>query len=126
MGFFAMCHLRTFGYWLQPAVHGFVDDMKTLYSEKTAVLLALLREKRLAAGMTQLDLATALGEVLGPTGRTTVTKVELGVRRLDPVEAFEWARCLGMTFTEFAAALEERLIALEVRNSGGRRRIKNA
>lgn len=100
--------------------------MKTLYSEKTAIFLALLREKRLAAGMTQLELATALGNTLGSIGRTTVTKVELGVRRLDPVESYEWARCLGMTFAELAATLEERFIALEVRNSGGRRRVKHS
>ena len=91
---------------------------KSLHSEKyAAVFLALLRNARLSAQMTQQDLATALD-----VDRTVVTKVETGVRRLDPIETFEWVRCLGTTFADFAAELEERLIALELRNAGGRRR----
>lgn len=97
------------------------DMRKSLHSEKyVAVFLAMLREARVAAGMTQQDLATAL-----KVERTVVTKAEGGGRRLDPIETFEWVRCLGISFAEFALALEERLLALETRNSGGRRRIKN-
>ena len=93
---------------------------KSLHSEKyAAVFLNMLRDARLAAQMTQQDLATALG-----VDRTVVTKVETGVRRLDPIETFEWVRCLGTTFAAFSASLEERLLALELRNSGGRRRAK--
>lgn len=93
---------------------------KSLHSEKyVAVFLAMLREARVAANMTQQDLATALN-----VERTVVTKAETGVRRLDPIETFEWVRCLGITFAEFASALEERLAALELRNSVGRRRAK--
>ena len=101
--------------------HDFVTDMhKSLHSEKyAAVFLAMLRDARLAAQMTQQDLATALG-----VDRTVVTKVETGVRRLDPIETFEWVRCLGTTLATFSASLEERLLALEVRNSGGRRHAK--
>ena len=101
--------------------HAYVTDMqKSLHSEKyNAVFLAMLREARLGAQMTQQDLATALG-----VDRTVVTKVETGARRLDPIETFEWVRCLGTTFATFSALLEERLLALELRNSGGRRSAK--
>lgn len=93
---------------------------KSLHTEKyTAVFLSLLRDARLTAAMTQQDLATALN-----VDRTVVTKVETGVRRLDPIETFEWVRCLGITFAAFASALEERLVALELRNAGGRHRTK--
>lgn len=93
---------------------------KSLHSEKyAAVFLSMLREARIAANMTQQDLATALN-----VERTVVTKAETGVRRLDPIETFEWVRCLGTTFAAFSASLEERLLALELRNSGGRRRAK--
>ena len=113
------CDLRTSIYNADSGGHDYVTPMhKSLHSEKyTAVFLAMLRDVRLAAQMTQQDLATALD-----VDRTVVTKVETGVRRLDPIETFEWVRCLGITFTDFASALEERLIALELRNSGGRRR----
>lgn len=88
-------------------------------STYAAVFLAMLRDARLAAEMTQQDLAAALG-----VDRTVVSKVETGIRRLDPIETFEWVRSLGLTFATFAAALEERLVALELRNSGGKRRGK--
>ena len=108
-------------YGTEAVGHDYVTDMhKSLHSEKyAAVFLAMLRDARLAARMTQQDLAAALG-----VDRTVVTKVETGVRRLDPIETFEWVRCLGTTFAAFSASLEERLLALELRNSGGRRRAK--
>ena len=91
---------------------------KTLHSEKyNAVFLALLRDARSNAKMTQQELATALG-----VDRTMVTKAESGVRRLDPIETFHWVRCLGTTFAAFSALLEDRLLAFEMRsNVSGRR-----
>lgn len=91
----------------------------SLHTEKyAAVFLSMLRDARLAAEMTQKDLAEALG-----VDRTVIVKAEAGVRRLDLVETFEWLRCLGIPLAAFASALEERLVALETRNSGGRRRV---
>ena len=93
---------------------------KSLHSEKyTVVFLAMLRETRVAANMTQQDLANALN-----VERSVISKAEGGVRRLDAIETFEWIRALGNTFAEFASALEVRLVALELRNAGGRRRPK--
>jgi len=93
---------------------------KSLHSQKyAAIFLNMLRQARVAAEMTQEELARALG-----VERTLVTKVENGVRRLDTTETYEWVRCLGVTFADFAAGLEQELIALELRNSAGRRRVK--
>jgi DNA-binding XRE family transcriptional regulator len=115
------CDFRTLTYKTDAAGHDYVTNMhKSINQEKySAVFLGMLRGARIAADMTQQDLATALG-----VDRTLITKVETGIRRLDPIETFEWLRCLGHSFAEFAAALEERLLALELRNSGGRRRAK--
>lgn len=116
-----MCDVRTFQSASQTFGHKYVTLMhKSLHSEKyVAVFLALLRDARLNANMTQQDLAAALG-----VDRTVITKVETGVRRLDPIETFEWVRCLGTTFTTFSASLEEHLLALELRQTGGNRRSK--
>ena len=93
---------------------------KSLHSQKyAAIFLKMLRQARAEAEMTQQELAGALG-----VERTLVTKVENGVRRLDTTETYEWVRCLGGTFSDFAAELEQELIALELRNSAGRRRVK--
>lgn len=116
-----MCDVRTCGHRRQCAGHDQVTGMhKSLHSQKyAAIFLNMLRQARAAAEMTQEDLADALG-----VERTVVTKVENGVRRLDTTETYEWVRCLGVTFSDFAAELEQELIALELRNSAGRRRVK--
>lgn len=93
---------------------------KSLHSEKyTVVFLAMLREARVAANMTQQELASALR-----VERSLISKAEAGARRLDTIESLEWVRALGISFADFASALEGRLVALELRNSGGRRRAK--
>ena len=116
-----MCDVRTCWHRSQCAGHDQVTGMqKSLHSQKyAAIFLNMLRQARGASGMTQQDLADALG-----VERTLVTKVENGVRRLDTTETYEWVRCLGVTFADFAFELEQELIALELRNSGGRRRVR--
>jgi transcriptional regulator with XRE-family HTH domain len=54
---------------------------KTLRSPAHARLLALLRETREGAGVTQAELARRLGRP-----QSFVSKIEGGERRLDPVE----------------------------------------
>jgi DNA-binding XRE family transcriptional regulator len=49
-------------------------------------LLARLRQARLDAGLTQVEVAQRLG-----VRQTFVSKVELGERRLDPVELAQFA-----------------------------------
>lgn len=93
---------------------------KSLHAESyRSVFLELLRQSRAAADLTQLELAAKLG-----VDRTVVTKAELGHRRLDLIETYEWASCLEIDFVEFARELEQRLIALKLRDAAVRERPK--
>lgn len=59
---------------------------KTIYSEKYKRVLELLRQARKEAGLTQVDVATALGKT-----QSYVAKCESGERRIDVVELSEFA-----------------------------------
>lgn len=50
-------------------------------------MLRHLREARLSAGLTQVEVAEALGRP-----QSYVTKCELGERRIDPIELQQFAR----------------------------------
>lgn len=74
------------------------------YSQHYVLFLKQLREARLQAGLSQLQLAEALGQ-----RQTFVSKCELGDRRLDVIELRDWVVALGGDPTGFMAGLEERL-----------------
>ena len=63
---------------------------KTLGSKRHEALIALLVERREAAGMTQAQLADRLGEY-----QSFVARLESGQRRVDVVEFLELAEVLG-------------------------------
>lgn len=67
-------------------------------------LLELLRDLRVKAGFTQVELAKALRST-----QVFVSKYELGERRLDVLEARTVAIALGISFSEFAKLLEAKL-----------------
>lgn len=62
---------------------------KTIGTEQHNALIALLIAKREAAGLTQTQLAEALGEY-----QSFVARLESGQRRVDVVELIELARIL--------------------------------
>jgi len=64
--------------------------VKTLGTERHKALIALLIEKREAAGLTQSDLAAKLGEY-----QSFVARLESGQRRVDVVEFLALADLLG-------------------------------
>jgi ribosome-binding protein aMBF1 (putative translation factor) len=68
---------------------------KTLGSERHKALIALLTAKREAAGLTQVDLATKLGEY-----QSFVARLESGQRRVDVVEFLELSELLGFDAVE--------------------------
>ena len=84
---------------------------KTLHTAENQLFLAMLRERRESAGVTQTDLALRLG------GRQTdISKVERGVRRLDVIELTRWLAALNVSLPEFVVDLVagmERIDALE-------------
>lgn len=64
--------------------------VKTLGTERHKALIALLIEKREAAGLTQTELAAKLGEY-----QSFVARLESGQRRVDVVEFLELAELLN-------------------------------
>ena len=69
---------------------------KTLGTSRHRALIAFLTEKRHAAGMSQSDLAKALGEY-----QSFVARMESGQRRVDVIEYENLARILKFDVQEF-------------------------
>jgi transcriptional regulator with XRE-family HTH domain len=80
---------------------------KTVVSREYRVFLDLLRETRLNAGVTQIDLAERLDET-----QSFVSKCERGERRLDLVEVRRWCQSLQYPFPEFIRTMEAKLQGL--------------
>lgn len=79
---------------------------KSIHSPEYAAVVALLREARAAAGLTQCGLAAALAK-----SQSFVSKVERGETRLDIAQLRTVCRALGTSLPAFVARLEERLTA---------------
>ena len=77
---------------------------KSLHSKDHETLIALLREFREDAGLTQVELAKRLGEA-----QSLVSKCEIGERRLDVLELRQWCQALGIDLDDFVKALQKRL-----------------
>jgi transcriptional regulator with XRE-family HTH domain len=77
---------------------------KSLYSHEGQVLLGLLRDLRLAAGVHQAELAARLN-----IRQQDLSKIETGVRRIDVVEFRRWAHALGYEFGTVVAEFELRI-----------------
>ena len=78
--------------------------MKPPRTPDYVLFLRELRDARSQSGMTQVQLAQALGQL-----QTYVSKCELGDRRLDIIELRRWIVALGGDPVAFAAGLEDRL-----------------
>ena len=77
---------------------------KPLHNVQYSKLTGLLRAAREEQGLTQWDLAEALGE-----DQSFVSKCERGIRRLDIVEVRNWVRAMGLSFHAFAKHLDSEL-----------------
>lgn len=75
---------------------------KTLGTEQHKTLIAMLIAKREAAGLTQSQLAEALGEY-----QSFVARLESGQRRVDVIELIELARILGFDASQAVMAVEQ-------------------
>lgn len=74
------------------------------YSAAYNCFLELLRQARHESGLTQVELAQALG-----LPQSYVSKCEIGERRLDVLEARAWILALGGSPAAFVEALDEAL-----------------
>ncbi|MBI1902916.1 MAG: helix-turn-helix transcriptional regulator [Planctomycetia bacterium] len=77
---------------------------KSIYTAEQRVLLAVLRDTRLAAKKTQAELAKALGRT-----QSEVSKWERGETRLDLVQLRGICHALGTTLPAFVGEYERRL-----------------
>lgn len=74
---------------------------KRIYLAQRGRLVSLLREMRLEAGLTQVDLADRIEK-----DQAYVSRYESGQRRLDVLEVREICQVIGVTLAEFAKRLE--------------------
>ena len=79
---------------------------KSIHTDEYSAVTGLLKELRKAAGITQVQMAEMLEQT-----QSLFSKYERGEIRLDVIQLRTIALKLGLTLTEFAAQLEERLDA---------------
>lgn len=77
---------------------------KTIYRPEYAVLVELVREMRLEAGLTQTDVSTQLGVT-----QSHLSDVERGNRRLDLIELRDLAGVCGVSLANVVLEFETRL-----------------
>ena len=77
---------------------------KKVYIAQRSRLVSLLREVRIEAGLTQMELAVRIER-----DQTFVSKYESGQRRLDVLEVREICQVVGVTLEEFVKRLESAL-----------------
>jgi transcriptional regulator with XRE-family HTH domain len=74
---------------------------KRIYIAQRSRLVSLLREMRIEAGLTQVDLGARIEK-----DQAYVSRYESGQRRLDVLEVREICQVIGVTLEEFAKRLE--------------------
>lgn len=79
---------------------------KSIHTPAYGVFLGLLRRVREEAGLTQVELAAALGQT-----QSFVSKVERGETRLDVIQLRTVLSALGAGLPAFARRLERELAA---------------
>lgn len=82
---------------------------KTIYRPEYAVLVELVREMRLEAGLTQTDVSTRLGVT-----QSHLSDVERGTRRLDLIELRDLAGVCGASLADTVSEFEARVKKLRI------------
>jgi len=77
---------------------------KSIHKSEYSILLRRLRALRTAAGLTQVDLSTALQRP-----QSYVSDVECGSRRMDLLQLRELCQACGQSLTEFVDEFEQEL-----------------
>ena len=74
---------------------------KAIYREEYSVFLAVLKRRRLEAGLTQEACSTALGRP-----QSFMSDVERGIRRLDIIQIRDLCKVMGCDLTELISEFE--------------------
>ena len=77
---------------------------KSIYTREYRILTDLLRETRMKAGITQVELASRLRQT-----QSYVSKIERGERRLDLVQLRGLCDALGASLPELVATFDGRV-----------------
>lgn len=77
---------------------------KTIYRPEYALLVELVRELRLRAGLTQAEVSEQLG-----LSQSNLSDLERGSRRLDVIELRDLANICGTSLPDVVSELEGRL-----------------
>lgn len=77
---------------------------KAIYREEYGVFLAVLKRRRLEAGLTQEACSSALGRP-----QSFMSDVERGVRRLDIIQIRDLCKVMGCDLPELIAEFESEL-----------------
>ncbi|WP_369928531.1 helix-turn-helix domain-containing protein [Xanthomonas sp. NCPPB 2632] len=88
------------------------------HSSEHAEIALLLKDMRLEAGLSQLEVATHLGD----RPQSYVSAVEVGQRGIDLVQVLELIRLYDVSLVDFAKRLQARLAAPETERRPPRRR----
>ncbi len=76
----------------------------SIYSPEHRVMVGLLRDLRLEAGLSQLQVGEALN-----LPQTKVSAVEIGRRGLDYLQVREFVELYGLSMAKFALMLDDRI-----------------
>lgn len=87
------------------------------HSPAHAELALLLKDLRLEAGMSQLEVSTHLGD----RPQSYVSSVEVGQRGIDLIQVMELASLYGVSLVDFAKRFQERLDTRETERRPPRR-----
>ncbi|AVP97201.1 transcriptional regulator [Ahniella affigens] len=80
---------------------------KSIHRQEAQILVALIREYRIAAGLKQTELSERLGRT-----QSFISDVERGQRRLDLVQLRDLVTILGRTLPRFVQEFERRIAGL--------------
>lgn len=77
---------------------------KSIHQKRYHIMIALLRGKREAIGMTQIQLAEKLN-----VSQTVVSKIETCERRLDVIELIDVCDAINVPFVDFLNELNSKI-----------------
>lgn len=81
---------------------------KTIHRGEYGIVRDLLREKRIACGMTQVEVSRQIGR-----SQSFVSDVERGARRVDVLELRDMCNLFGVPLVRFCKEFERRAAAIE-------------
>ena len=81
---------------------------KSIYTPQQRQFLALLRQARVEAGLTQTELSERL-----QVPQSRISDYERGNRRMDLIELHQYCQALGISLTGFVRRVEEELDSIQ-------------